>query len=128
MCGIAGCLAPGDIELDLHSIRQMSEILRHRGPDDAGEVLVSGRGMRGWIGHRRLRVIDLSDAASQPMRSDDGEVVLTYNGEIYNFRELRRELKAAGMRFRSTGDTEVVLRAYEQWGPAAISRLDGMFA
>jgi asparagine synthase (glutamine-hydrolysing) len=84
--------------------------------------------MRGWLGHRRLRVIDLSEAAHQPMSTHDGKVVLTYNGEVYNFRELRRSLESQGHEFSSTGDTEVVLRAYEAWGADFVERIDGMFA
>jgi asparagine synthase (glutamine-hydrolysing) len=106
----------------------MNETLVHRGPDAGSEAILRGDGLHGWFGHRRLRVVDLSEAASQPMSSDDGTVVLTYNGEIYNFAELRAELRALGARFRSHGDTEVVLRAYEAWGDACIARLDGMFA
>jgi asparagine synthase (glutamine-hydrolysing) len=110
----------------------MSDVLRHRGPDGRGEFKIgaelAGRRLEGWLGHRRLKIIDLSDAAHQPMASDDGSIVVTYNGEIYNFRELRRELETAGHRFRSTGDTEVIVRGYEEWGDGLVSRLDGMFA
>jgi asparagine synthase (glutamine-hydrolysing) len=110
----------------------MRETLRHRGPDAAGEWASEApenpNGLHVWFGHRRLRIIDLSEAAAQPMRSIDGRIVLTYNGEVYNFRQLRAELIALGHRFRSSGDTEVVLRAYEAWGEACVERLDGMFA
>ncbi len=110
----------------------MTELLRHRGPDGHGErkltVAGDGDGLAGWLGHRRLKIVDLSEEAHQPMASGDGKTVLVYNGEVYNFRELRRELISAGHRFRSTGDSEVVLRAYEQWGEASVERLDGMFA
>ena len=106
----------------------MNETLVHRGPDDGSEATLRGDGLHGWFGHRRLRIVDLSEAAHQPMSSDDGNVVLTYNGEIYNFAELRTELRALGARFRSHGDTEVVLRAYEAWGEDCVARLDGMFA
>lgn len=110
----------------------MRDSLRHRGPDGEGEAEVSGDAdnvrMRGWFGHRRLKILDLSPAAHQPMANDAGSVVLTYNGEIYNFRDLRRELEMLGHRFNSTGDTEVVLRAYEAWGDGCVERLDGMFA
>jgi asparagine synthase (glutamine-hydrolysing) len=128
MCGICGWFVPAGVDLDIAAARAMSDVLRHRGPDGAGETTVAGPGLHGWIGHRRLKIIDLTDAASQPMAADDGRVVLTYNGEVYNFRELRRELKALGLPFRSSGDTEVVLRAYEAWGADAVRRLDGMFA
>jgi asparagine synthase (glutamine-hydrolysing) len=110
----------------------MRDSMRHRGPDGAGEAplkpLDGGNHLRGWLGHRRLKIIDLTPAAHQPMANDDGSVVLGYNGEIYNFRELRRELEGRGFRFRSSGDTEVVLRAYEAFGDDFVRRLDGMFA
>lgn len=108
----------------------MRDSLVHRGPDGAGEVALrsADRALTCWLGHRRLKVLDVTEAADQPMLSDDGLVALSYNGEIYNFRELRTELQHAGHRFRSTGDTEVVLRAYQQWGEQFVSRLDGMFA
>src|SRR5919201_621953 len=130
MCGICGfvgdTLDGGDIEAG----RRMRDVLVHRGPDGDGEALVGTRddGPCGWFGHRRLKIIDLSRRAEQPMSSDDGRVTLTFNGEIYNFRELRRELEGCGHTFRSSGDTEVLLRAYVQWGTDCLTRLDGMFA
>jgi asparagine synthase (glutamine-hydrolysing) len=130
VCGISGWVAPPKEALDPLVARRMRDVLRHRGPDGEGEwSAASGdAGMAAGLGHRRLRIIDLTDAAAQPMVSDDGLIALTYNGEIYNFRALRDELRAAGATFRSSGDTEVVLRAYERWGEAAVERLDGMFA
>jgi asparagine synthase (glutamine-hydrolysing) len=128
MCGICGAIAPVSLDLDLRALRVMAETLRHRGPDGAGEALVEGAGLHGWIGHRRLKILDLSELAHQPMASLDGRIVMTYNGEVYNFRELREELAALGHPSRSSGDAEVVLRAYEAWGPAFVERLDGMFA
>jgi asparagine synthase (glutamine-hydrolysing) len=108
----------------------MRDTLQHRGPDGPGELAVAApaSGMHGWLGHRRLKVIDVTDSAHQPMVGANGDVALTYNGEVYNFRELRRELEARGHRFTSSGDTEVVLRAYEEWGEAFLERIDGMFA
>jgi asparagine synthase (glutamine-hydrolysing) len=110
----------------------MRDAVAHRGPDGARETEIRGPAhgpeIDGWIGHRRLKVIDLTERSDQPLRSDDGVIVLAYNGEVYNFRELRRELQAQGMTFRSSGDTEVVLRAYEAWGDDFVRRLDGMFA
>jgi asparagine synthase (glutamine-hydrolysing) len=129
VCGVCGYVSPERVPLDVAAGRRMRETLRHRGPDGAGEqALAAGDGLHGWFGHRRLRVVDVTEAAHQPMTSADGTVALTYNGEIYNFRELRAELRAAGARFASHGDTEVVLRAYEAWGESFVARLDGMFA
>ncbi len=100
--------------------------MRHRGPDDADEWWAAN-GMVGF-GHRRLAVIDLSPAGRQPMQDATGELVIVFNGEIYNFVELRGELAAQGHAFRSTSDTEVVLAAYREWGTDCVSRLEGMFA
>jgi asparagine synthase (glutamine-hydrolysing) len=106
----------------------MADTIRHRGPDGEGYIPLGGSAAKGWFGHRRLAILDLTAAAEQPMSSDDGQVVLSYNGEIYNFRELRRELESRGVTLRSSGDTEVVLRAYEAWGEGFVDRIDGMFA
>jgi asparagine synthase (glutamine-hydrolysing) len=123
MCGIAGtynfrCGAEDGV------IERMTEAIAHRGPDGRG-TFADGE-VR--LGHRRLSIIDLSDAASQPMRSADGRFTLTYNGELYNFRELRSELEAQGCRFRTASDTEVVLQACITWGARAVTRFNGMFA
>lgn len=131
MCGFCGYVGRPELIPPPSVGREMNALLTHRGPDGEGELEISSRGpsaLGGWLGHRRLRIIDLTQEAHQPMQSDDGAVALVYNGEIYNFRELRQELGARGMRFRSTGDTEVVLRAYEVWGEDFVRRLDGMFA
>lgn len=132
MCGIAGFVGRDTGPIELDACRAMRDCLRHRGPDGEGEAEIAGTAdgvaMRGWLGHRRLKIIDLSQAADQPMTSGDGSVALTFNGEIYNFRELRVELRSLGLPFESTGDTEVVLRAYEAWGENFVERLDGMFA
>jgi asparagine synthase (glutamine-hydrolysing) len=102
----------------------MGAAVAHRGPDGDG---VYERGPIG-LGHRRLAIIDLSDAASQPMRNEAGDLWLVLNGEIYNYRELRQELERAGHRFVSQSDTEVVLHAFEEWGEACLDRFNGMFA
>jgi asparagine synthase (glutamine-hydrolysing) len=129
MCGVCGFIGPAELAVEHGVIRSMTEVLRHRGPDGLGDLQIgAGHGLTGWLGHSRLKIIDLTEAADQPMTNEDGSVALTYNGEVYNFRELRRRLEGLGHRFRSTGDTEVVLRAYEQWGEECVRRLDGMFA
>ncbi len=124
MCGIAGVLYRDGTPADAHVLQAMASQLRHRGPDGSGVRSFQGAG----LAHTRLAIIDLTDAAAQPLGSDDGKVWVTFNGEIYNFRELRAELEGKGHRFRSSGDTEVIVRLYEEEGPAAIPRLDGMFA
>ena len=125
MCGIAGIL---DLRQGLAPAEElasrMTDVLAHRGPDDAG-LLVDPPVV---LGNRRLSILDLSSAGHQPMGSEDGRFWLTYNGEIYNYKELAQELRARGHRFRSSGDTEVLLHAYVEWGPDCLARLNGMFA
>jgi asparagine synthase (glutamine-hydrolysing) len=104
----------------------MTALLAHRGPDDGGIYEYEGAGVVAALGHRRLAIIDLSAAAAQPFSK--GGLTVTYNGELYNFRQLRTELAAHGVAFRSTGDTEVVLEAWRRWGPRCLTRLRGMFA
>jgi asparagine synthase (glutamine-hydrolysing) len=123
MCGIAGIADVTGRPVDRALLQAMTAVQAHRGPD--GEAVVC-RGAVG-LGHRRLAIIDLS-TGDQPMTSDDGRLWIVFNGEIYNFRELRRELEASGVRFRTQSDTEVVLRAYEAHGLACVNRLRGMFA
>lgn len=121
MCGIFGSVgAP----LDRAVIAGMLETLRHRGPDSQGVTELDGV----VLGHTRLRVIDLSPAAAQPMCNEDRTVWVTFNGEIYNFQDLRRELEGNGHRFQSSSDTEVLVHGYEQWGDAVTDHVDGMFA
>lgn len=123
MCGIAGLLGHPEPGL---AVQRMIECLRHRGPDDSG-VFQSADG-RIAIGNTRLSIIDLSLGGHQPMSYGDGRLRIVFNGEIYNYRELRAELQKAGLTFRSASDTEVVLAAYSQWGTDAVRRLRGMFA
>jgi asparagine synthase (glutamine-hydrolysing) len=104
----------------------MRDALRHRGPDDAGSFISEDQ--RVALGHRRLSIIDLSDAGHQPMSNEDGSVWMTYNGEVYNHGALRRELEARGHAFRSATDTEAIIHLYEDEGHACVERLDGMFA
>ena len=127
MCGIVGVLGSGVEPASL--MQRMLEEVQHRGPDGCGTWSVeldSGRGLS--LGHRRLSIIDLSDAAAQPMEDSSGRFVLVHNGEIYNYIEIRGELERLGARFRSRSDTEVILEAYKQWGAECLSRFNGMFA
>ena len=124
MCGIAGLLvAPGNTP-DTSVLRRMTDALAHRGPDDEGIEILGHMG----FGHRRLSIIDLTPAGHQPMASSDGKRWITYNGEVYNYPELREELAHMGHSFRTQSDTEVILEAYEEWGPACLDRLNGIFA
>ena len=136
MCGIAGAIrsvsperraAPdGRADQMLGWVRRMSDAQRHRGPD--GHGLWHSDGQEVVFGHRRLAIIDLSEAGAQPMLDPESGCVVTFNGEIYNFAEIRSELEALGDRFRSTSDTEVILRAYRHWGVDAVRRFRGIFA
>ena len=124
MCGIAGIYHLETAKpVDPARLRAMLQPMQHRGPDGSGEWTAPGVG----LGHLRLSIIDIA-GSPQPMASDDEAVTLTYNGEIYNFRELRAELEDRGHRFRTSGDTEVIIAAWRQWGPECLSRLNGMFA
>ncbi|MFL5382939.1 MAG: asparagine synthase (glutamine-hydrolyzing) [Longimicrobiaceae bacterium] len=125
MCGIAGIAARAP-EGGEGVLAAMREALRHRGPDDAG-VWWSDDGRVG-LAHRRLSILDLSPAGHQPMADASGRLWMVFNGEIYNFADLREELRAAGHRFRSGSDTEVVLAAWREWGAECLPRLQGMFA
>lgn len=124
MCGIAGLYHPEHPRpLDAARVAAMLEPMRHRGPD--GDGVWSAPGV--VLGHLRLSIIDVA-GSPQPMPSADGRLMLTYNGEVYNFKELRRELEVLGHGFRTAGDSEVILAAYAEWGAACLNRLDGMFA
>ena len=119
MCGIFGFAGSPDREL----LGRMAAAIVHRGPDDAGYLerdTVS-------LGHRRLSIID-REGGHQPIANEDETVWLVYNGEVYNYRELRAELEAAGHTFRTSCDSEVIVHAYEEWGPACAARFNGMWA
>ena len=120
MCGICGFVGLRDVGL----LRRMSETLVHRGPDGSGEFVDGDVG----LAHRRLAIIDLSENAKQPMPNEDGSLHLVFNGEIYNYQKLTKELQAAGHTFRSKCDAEVVLHAYEEYGEGCVTRFNGMFA
>src|SRR5262252_6905994 len=127
MCGIAGLISQ-DAE---SRIAPMLKAIEHRGRDDEGvwvSSAITDDGQRVCLGHRRLSIIDTSSAGHEPMVSADGRLVITYNGEIYNYRELRQELVGKGHVFRTQTDTEVLLAAWSEWGEESLARLNGMFA
>ena len=126
MCGIAGIVSSEPES----QIGAMLKAIEHRGRDDEGVWTSSliNDGQHACLGHRRLSIIDTSNAGHEPMTSHDGRFVITFNGEIYNYRELRSELAGKGHQFRTQTDTEVLLTAWQQWGEAALPRLNGMFA
>jgi asparagine synthase (glutamine-hydrolysing) len=125
MCGIFALLLSHPLDpTDVECGRRGRDMLVHRGPDGAGEFIDRGRGV--YIGHRRLKIIDLTERAAQPMQA--GGLVLAYNGEIYNYGELRQELGAGGCSFRSESDTEVLLALWQKHGSAALDKIEGMFA
>src|SRR5688500_10887848 len=125
MCGIAGTYeTAGGVGRGLDVARGMAALISHRGPDAQGFLLRDGAA----LANRRLAIIDLSDAGRQPLYNEDDTIGLVYNGELYNFQSLRAELVARGHTFRSHSDTEVIVHAYEEEGPACVQRFNGMFA
>jgi len=124
MCGIAGILHRDGAPASSIRLKAMADAMAHRGPDGEGQVVYGPVG----LGHRRLAIIDLSSLGQQPMVTRDGRYTLTYNGEIYNFQELRADLVARGIRFNSRSDSEVLLYALATWGVEVLLRLNGMFA
>jgi asparagine synthase (glutamine-hydrolysing) len=124
MCGIVGIVNLDGTPADGAIVERMTRAIAHRGPDGQGHTVDGPVG----LGNRRLAIIDLSPLGAMPMAADDGAFVITYNGELYNFLELRHELEELGHRFRSRTDTEVVLRSYIEWGARCVERFNGMFA
>ena len=124
MCGIAGLVDLKGREVRIETIKAMTDSIKHRGPDGEGQWVYENVG----IGHRRLAIIDLTVAAAQPMLSTDQRYVLTYNGEIYNYKEIRQELEALGKEFQSKSDSEVLLLSLIQWKEKALIKFNGMFA
>ena len=128
MCGLAGLFGSFGIEHTRELVERMLQVQTHRGPDNNGSWCGTISGVDIGLGLRRLKILDLSDAANQPMISPDGRFVLLFNGEIYNYVELREKLAHCGVAFRTQGDTEVLMQALIVWGPAALGRLNGMWA
>ncbi len=124
MCGICGDIAFSTGSADPGAIARMMDVLRPRGPDGGGQII----SRRVSFGHRRLKIIDLTEKAAQPMVDPELRLEIAFNGCIYNYPELRRELQERGYRFFSTGDTEVILKAYHAWGTSCVERFNGMFA
>ena len=126
MCGIVGYCSNMDASSFRDSMSAATDLLSHRGPDDAGLFFDDEHGV--GMGHRRLSIIDLSTTGHQPMDSDDGNSVIVFNGEVYNFSDIKKELTGFGHQFKGTSDTEVVLKAYIQWGVECLEKFIGMFA
>lgn len=124
MCGITGVFNLDGQPVATGLLKRMTDAIAHRGPDGEGHYTDGGIG----LGHRRLSIIDLSAAAHQPMGNETGDVVMIYNGEIYNFQSLRVELESKGHQFHSNTDSEVIVHGYEEWGDACVERFNGMFA
>ena len=124
MCGITGIFNIDGKPVSINTLKKMTDIVKHRGPDGEGFWTDSFIG----FGHRRLAIIDLSPLGHQPMQTEDGSLVITFNGEVYNFQNLRIELEAKGHQFHSKTDTEVVLKAYQEWGKSCVHKFNGMFA
>ena len=119
MCGVAGILnRDRDKPIDPEFLIKMALVQSHRGPDQSGEYIDNGVG----LAHRRLSIIDLS-SGKQPLTNEDGNVIVTYNGEIYNYQELMADLKARGHHFKTRSDTEVIVHAWEEWGKDCVKKL-----
>ncbi len=130
MCGIVGLLTSKAVNIPKHeTLKAMRDVLLHRGPDEAGEYIrpLDEKGPFVFFGHRRLSIIDLA-GGRQPLSNEDGTVWVTFNGEIYNFKGLREELKGRGHQFRTVSDTEVIAHSYEEYGEECFKRFNGMFA
>ena len=125
MCRLAGIFDPSSSDL-IADITAMRDSMKHGGPDGAGLFVDDDLPLA--LGHRRLSLIDLSENAGQPMADLNGKIQLVFNGEIYNFLELKKELLGLGHTFKTSGDTEVILKAYSEWGKECFKRFNGMFA
>lgn len=126
MCGITGIINLNSNKVNLNQLRVFTDSISHRGPDGSGYELLDNE--RIGFGHRRLSILDLTDAGKQPMYSNDNRFCITYNGEIYNFIEIRDELINLGFNFKTQTDTEVILAAFKKWGEGCLDKFNGMFA
>jgi asparagine synthase (glutamine-hydrolysing) len=126
MCGIAGIWNLNGSSLELNALKRFTDSIAHRGPDGSGYELLNSNTL--GFGHRRLSILDLSEAGKQPMFSPEKDLVISFNGEVYNFIEIRKELIAGGEKFTTESDTEVILKAYRRWGMNCLSKFNGMFA
>lgn len=127
MCGLVGIYNyKNNQEVDEGVLIKARETMIHRGPDDAGLYISPDKKI--GLAHRRLSIIDLSPAGHQPMSNEDETIWIVYNGEIYNYLEIRPELEKVGHQFKSNTDTEVILHAYEEWGPDCVKKFNGMWA
>lgn len=126
MCGIVGIISHGSERVDPADLHHLMDLVAHRGPDGSGSWFSPNHSV--GLGHRRLAIIDPSEGAAQPMITLDGRYVIVYNGEVYNFLELRRELEAVGRVFKTESDTEVILAAWQEWGEGMLPRFNGMWA
>ena len=124
MCGLAAVVGRSGADLRATIVQRMTDSLRHRGPDDTGFHCDEFAA----LGFRRLSILDLTPTGHQPMLTPEGDCAIVFNGEIYNYVELRSDLEKLGHVFRSTSDTEVLLRSYLVWGPECVQRLNGMWA
>ena len=124
MCGLVGYLNASNEPASERLVQKMASAIVHRGPDAEGSFVSNNLA----LGHRRLSIIDLSEAGTQPMTTSDGSFTIAYNGEVYNFKNIKEELKHAGYKFRSNTDTEVVLNAFSHWGENCFAKFNGMFA
>ena len=124
MCGITGFINLNNKIARKTILKKMTDSLYHRGPDGEGHFLFENFA----IGHRRLSIIDLSESSSQPMVTEDKNWIISYNGEIYNFKNIKKELQKRGYNFFSSGDTEVVLKSFIEWGKDCFTKFNGMFS
>ena len=127
MCGIVGIVGQIAVPLE-RAVLEMRDVFPYRGPDAKGLWTSAQDGVGVGLGHRRLSILDVSDAGTQPMHNTEGGLHVVYNGEVYNYLELREELQGKGYTFRSKTDTEVLLAAFQHWGPECLQRFNGMWA